>query len=747
MNNKYNNMKFRNLSTYLISVIIVCVTGCAAVEQGLSYIPIGLGLFRSPVTIKTHWGENGPLTDDEKCILEATSNNLNPDNQNSDVLESLSKLSDEECHSQVQSYEVSNSNKTSPYDNLDELHNPHNNTLVFIAISGGGARAAALAEAVFTHLERKYNYLKNRLKSSNFYFPSLLNSVHAISTVSGGSLYAYRVARYKTQLENEKIAVTQLIDNLKDSDKASDAVQSLHKIDFTLKNISCNNPHKTIARLRQINETYSDSFSSAAANEYEQVLNSYINNELIPLEDRLLECIGESGLGISGLSLSKQGLYSSWFYMSPFNLFIGPLVTFLTDVPYLTVLAGTLNGSTSLVTGIDPDYGRIGKIRQIYDPSLFKLSYLTKTPRFFFNATALETGFPFVFTQRLLQLPLKSPLLNKTVKLDEDTQQSTKEDHLRRPLGSLATLEDLNSSPSDTPLAFAAIASAAFPLGFEPLALNKYGYDPVEERVYKSTEKLHVADGGLYDNAGLSTLSELFESITTVRSKSHNRGQKPTLILLSINADADEYDSFFANKIPEEAGFLDDIPFEINAPLRYGALGVDSLSLIHYINKRRAEQIAVGNIQKIKDIVCGKISSSDATSQSAEIMNSSSNDNSCKDEKINFLYFPVSLAQLSSLDRNRIPDPSDLYSRLKKIPTNFTISDDDKLVLHQAADLILSWKQENNTLKTGENTLWKDGVEKIESCEELLKIHKPDFTKLDEAFAFSVLCASKIKIN
>lgn len=721
-------MKIRNL----IITIIILLTGCATTEQGFSFIPIGLSLFRSPATIKTHLGKNGPLTDAEKCTIEAMLDDLKPGGQNLETRHKLKAMSNQpwvsnkECIGQARPYDLSDLNNLSPYDSLDDLYD--NDTLVFVAISGGGARAAALAEAVFAHLERKYNALRNTSKSSDFYFPSLLNSIHAISTVSGGSLYAYRVARYKTQLDNEKNIINKLIGNLNDSTKAPEAFRSIQNSDIIHGIRSCSDTQETIVKLRELEKRYVN-FSNAAANEYIHTLNEYLKNE----EDHLLECIGGAYLG-----LSKQGLYSSWFYMSPFNLFAGPLITLLTDESYLSILAGTLHGSTSLMMGIDSSKDRIEKVRQIYDPSLLKLSSLTEKPRFFFNATALETGLPFVFTQRLLQLPLKSPLLSKTARLDVNLQQSAekKPDILRltRPLGALTTLEDLNSSPADTPLAFAAIASAAFPLGFEPLALSKYGYDPTEQRVYESAETLHVADGGLYDNAGLSTLAELFESISTIRRvQVHKPRHRPTLILLSINADADEYDSFFANKIPEEAGFLDKIPLEFNAPIRYGSLGVDSLSLIHYVNKRRAEQIAVGNIQKIKNIVCGEMPNSGVSSSLTETTNNLSDNNFCENEQVNFLYFPVSLAQLSHLDHYRISDPSDLFSRLKKIPTNYTISDQDKLTLRQAADLILSSKQE-------ENSDWAKGVEKLGQCDGL---KKPDFTRLDEAFAFSVLCANK----
>jgi len=128
---------------------------------------------------------------------------------------------------------------------------------------------------------------------------------------------------------------------------------------------------------------------------------------------------------------------------------------------------------------------------------------------------------------------------------------------------------------------------------------------------------------------------------------------------------------------------------------------------------------------------------------------------SCISSNVRLLYFPINLGQLSPLDKYRIPDPSNLYDRLKKIPTNFTISDEDDLLLGQAAELIMTADQQPHGWAPRALTrdeLQSPGTsaatsilsdEEHNDCNSLLHVIHPDLNRLDEAFAFYVLCTAK----
>lgn len=174
-----------------------------------------------------------------------------------------------------------------------------------------------------------------------------------------------------------------------------------------------------------------------------------------------------------------------------------------------------------------------------------KLGDLPETPRFFFNATCRETGRPFVFTQSVIHRDLcGDPLsrLNQTVDplfwWITNTQDSALFPGAAEPLQHATTLEDLGGPPNRIPLAYAVMASAAFPGVFEPLTLHHYFYNTNSESVSVRKRwmpwrqyKVTVADGGLYDNTGLVTALQLFDHL-----RSAERGNKKKLILLSIDA-------------------------------------------------------------------------------------------------------------------------------------------------------------------------------------------------------------------
>ncbi|AEJ00410.1 hypothetical protein Nit79A3_0531 [Nitrosomonas sp. Is79A3] len=582
-------MAFRILFIILFSLTLI---SCSAFKTTFSTVPIPIAAFSSPLTIDLgNLSEpiNNKMSSFDKCrLLEISSD---PDSfsqrthcKNNDKTDDAIKIAD------------------LGFDNFDDLCNTSDDALLFVAISGGGARATALATHTMASLEKKYNTLNWEALAKGEIAP-LIDRIHVISSVSGGSIYAYQVARLKLLLDTDKL---QHVENTK-------MVSSLNPYDLN----------------RSV---------------FFQIL------EKFPLKGH------------------EQGLYSAMWYLSPFNLFVGPILTTFTNVDYLDVLSGGLNGLSFL------NEKKISKEEKnlhfedylkLYLPALMKLSEIPATPRIFFNSTNLETGLPFVFTQRYVNLPNKKEFI-RTVRHDLHDENGNKNVALQ----TASTLEEINSTPKKMPLAYAAMASAAFPLGLQPLRLIKYGYRPVQQELYETSERIHVSDGGIYDNSGLSAITDLVLHLSARKDiKQNDKCNLDNLVILSINADADEYDLFYPHKIAQESSFLQKQPFSLNFPLRVGVLGVESLNLIHFVNKRRAEQIAIKAITDIRD------------------------EREKKETRGKFTYFPVSLSQLSSFEKYKINDPSNLYEKLKKIGTNYVISDDDDLLLEHAAHLLLTSNQ------------------------------------------------------
>lgn len=467
-----------------------------------------------------------------------------------------------------------------------------------------------------------------------------IDRITAFSTVSGGSVYAHDVAQAKTLLDAAQETIsTKKPQGQNEFDKQ--LTEALRALRF----------------FRTAFFTINDSLPTIAQSRLPTAL-----SHLIPIPN-----------------VEDLGISTGVNYLTGFGLL--PLIS---DANYLHLLSLGLNSKTVFRTGswsqiISQAIGNAvatpiaintiwdGVIRTL-EPTKIKLSDLTPKPRFFFNATILETGLPFVFTQRFTHLPIESihghtARLDLRIKNDNNDNNRTLKKKLR-PLGA-TTLEDINSSPTTVPVAMAAMASVAFPIGLEPLELKKYGYHPSYKSIYRSEDILRVTDGGVYDNSGLTTLIELIEYLSNADCTIKR------IIILAINADAESHDLYYPHKDPTREPFWKRLlPVSIGWPIRWRTLGIEALSRIHFTNKRRAEEMA---IQKMKEI-------------------SEKLDRKGKD-KYEFLYFPISLAQLSAADENRLPDPSNLYQRLQDIPTDYNISEVESTLLAQAAQHIINVKQ------------------------------------------------------
>lgn len=573
------------------------------------------------------------------------------------------------------------------FDTLEDLLNSE--TVVLVSFSGGGARAASMAKHSMALLERYYNEISLNLGITTN--PPLISIIDAYSSVSGGSFYSHLVATSKSSLDRYRTL------QLFDCDEKNPEVCEF------------------IPRSQEIGEVNPQAILRKCSwQEFSQFGNLEEFKKISYWEQTFFQAISNAPR-----PPSEVGFWSAAWYLSPGNLFAGPLVTFFTDKSYLDILAGGLNWSQKINARILPDpindffhsklhirsfldvYKQMwSQYSEYFNPYTVKLGDLCPKPRFFFNATSLETGIPFVFTQSIINLP-QEEITDRTARIDiqEPPNSFLNKKFKLKSLPTAFTLEEINSSPKGFPLAYAALASAAFPIGLEPLEILKYGYDPGYQEVYQTAERLHLSDGGIYDNSGLSTLINLVQFL-------RNSGKTKRVIILAINADADDYDVLYPKRVAEKEYWFNEIApfswFDLPiSPFRTNSLGIGAFELIHFSNKRRAEELAISQVQKlVKD--------------------------SKETDKFEFYYFPISLGQLSPHDRFRITkkQADGLFEKLKKIPTSYYIGEGDEHILSEAAEVIISTEQEYG---------WNVGP----NCEK--ETQPAEVKNVGEAFAFALL--------
>jgi predicted acylesterase/phospholipase RssA len=221
-----------------------------------------------------------------------------------------------------------------------------------------------------------------------------------------------------------------------------------------------------------------------------------------------------------------------------------------------------------------------------------KLGDLPEKPRFFFNATCRETGRPFIFTQSIVHRDLSGdPLerLNGTVNpvfwWVTNAQDNALYPGAVEPFQHASTLEDIGGPPNRIPLAYAVMASAAFPGVFEPLTLHHYFFNtnatPISVRrrwMPWRQFKVTVVDGGVYDNSGLITALQLFDYL---RACDGNK----RLILLSI--DANNHISNYQG--PSGASWM---PLRVDLPFRGMIPALETLASI-YANQQDLVQAII----------------------------------------------------------------------------------------------------------------------------------------------------------
>ena len=282
-------------------------------------------------------------------------------------------------------------------------------------------------------------------------------------------------------------------------------------------------------------------------------------------------------------AMQRLGALAAASYFSPLNLGYAPLMLLLTEWDTLDLFARThamyQNGSHTL-----------WPLQRLQ-----KLGSLTTSPRFFFNATCLETRRPFVFTQSAIHPPaLGDPLLRHDCQLDPllDWEQWAREADRSLPLGFAATLEDVGSSPAAFPLAHAAMASGASPGFFMPLQLAKF----VRDRPGNLRRQgfVTLVDGGVYDNTGITTALTLFGHL---RHKAKASGRQLRLLMLLIDAD-NEQDQYAG---PRNRLVL---PLRLVSPLRGMVSGISTVSQLYIKQKAMVHRVLVDQLTQLRNERC-----------------------------------------------------------------------------------------------------------------------------------------------
>lgn len=599
------------------------------VAIGLSnlQVPLGIRLPRvcgaDPIDLTGAWcvGHfNSAIPDDERELLALAADDLR-DNGETLIgaqwkgLAMRAALAQQVCDTEPDRREHDPTERDAPdcamlreRDRVDDFSDLDEDALVVVAISGGGARAGMLAAHTMALLERQYNaalgiYCSGDAPCS---FPTrpgarpLVELVDAYSTVSGGSLYAFLVARWHARCANPRHDVARRSDD-------------------------------PIARLLP----------------------------WVLSEDRPKSCdplVAFRTILDEATRVKELGFRAADGYLAPGNLMIYPLMTLLADRSFTDLLAGVLENNVYALTG----FAQTG----------LRFADLPRRPRFLFNSVLTPYGTPFVFSQMLMNLPFGSPP-ERTARLDvRPGEEFAADSHAAeaamlqaRPLRHSLMLEDLNSAPSQFPVAWAALASAAYPVGFEPVRLLRYRYDRSTGSVVPTDTIVDAVDGGIYDNSGLTTALDLADFLQHTR-KNHETTRR--LVLLAINAEITASDSTVASGFAPQRSIWNKLPIEFRSPI--GSLGaaIESLNLIHYLNKQRSEASAGIRINGLaKDW------------EPADCVT----------------YLPVNLSQLSASDLLSLPEGQHFFDLLQHASTDMIISDEDADLLGWAADYIISSDQ------------------------------------------------------
>jgi predicted acylesterase/phospholipase RssA len=660
------------LHVFLLAAL--CSAGCTTIRMGGEHTAIALANIKSPLTVR--WRDVRPLNDpldisDRLAIENAATSTQAGMNQQ----EALSQAWGETVcvphhhYGKFRRHLMRIGYQYECADNFQDL--VAKETLVIVAIAGGGTRAATLARHTMSLLEQRYDEVRSMvdLPAGKRLRPMFL-AVDAYSTVSGGSLYAFWLSLVNqaadpsrsnlTKYKDPDNAVRKLLGEEPQDNCCSESLPCCEKEPFFAEPLedAAMIPDDESSPAQEPSNTPTPSPGGTA-----QPASPSPTLVYLPQYERLFQRMDASP------ETDTRTLYPGWtaskMYLLPQNLLLPFVLTFGSDRSFTDVLS----------VGIDtnPYWGPLATFMP-----WTHLGDLPWKPRFYFNATALETASPFVITRNISQLPIGHPVA-PVVRVDHpDFDELCRQQ--RRPFCHSLTLEDLASSPAAFPLAYAAAASAAYPAGFEPVPLRKYQFDRTKGQIEETTLDLHLVDGGVYDNSGLTTAMDFFQyMVTTGYPKTRH------LVLIAISADAVATDEALQTRM-DTAASLFPVPVGYDFPLASAVYGVKSVDLIHETNKRRSENVAGRRIDDLRDY----------------FKKESYNQQGYPPGGID--YFPIHLTQLSQENRDHVvvTDPT-LYERVKKIDTDLVLSPAQDAEIKEAALALVNAKQLRN------HNLWAVG--------------------------------------
>jgi len=594
-------------------------------------------------------------------------------------------------------------------DVFDDLEDKE--TIIIVCFSGGGMRAYSLAQHSMSLLEQEYNSLRKRDKELMQSTRSLVEAIDVYSTVSGGSLYAYNIAlAFARNQENSRTFF---------SEEMKDRLGTYHS-----KQLGSWITVQTF--IHGLAPLLWDMFTTSA---YGDMVASGIRGNILPFGNILP--MGE-------LPANPRFFFNTTCQETGLPLALTQRIIHLPTDPQpfeLDLWSAPRTARLDLLAKqrrrpeLDEEEAKELKEAIMTDKKEGKqqqeklLELLNKRgfDKIDFDKSDSALQFMEKFNPILQEYELRTALgvADSTTKeewegLSKEEREMSNRTALEekkflkkrlRPLRHAHTLEDLGSTPSSFRLENAAAASAAFPGVVNPIPLAKYhatdSTRDMGESSYESKEALHVVDGGVFDNSGMTTAVDFFEYLHDEFAK-EKKGKK--LILVSINAEVQESDMDCPRETELQRSKLDLLA--VGLPLPFAFTIGESLELTHYTNKIRAQQNALNRLEELK--------------KRRKLQKS--------EKSFHYHYFPITLSQLSEYERFPLTDggeAGDIFWKLKDIKTDFVLPPEHDKLLAVAASRLVTAKQPNDE----KEPVWKVGP------------NNEEVNYLGKAFALAVLRA------
>lgn len=340
-------------------------------------------------------------------------------------------------------------------------------------------------------------------------------------------------------------------------------------------------------------------------------------------------------------------------------------------------LANPLNFGQIALTHLD----RSNIMEKVWNANLVnnkKLGDLPLRPRLLINATSYNLGKKFVFTTLPRSHFNNMPELYPSFFSDLDPFPTA-----------VTTLDEYQLSSVNCPISTALMASTAFPVGFPPVTIQGY--------VKGKSKKLHLSDGGIYDNHGIESVLQLFKQsvdnyynakqmrlfggiifILDASQSSREKFNSPNeldMILHSTEVYEKRMQVYFDRFLQEQIIMSNDI----HMPLKFIRFSISELLGIWHLSQKTVaekEKMAILLQQNERRSVQTNLHGNKLILQ--------------------WLQRPQKWWNNFKTQCNDIVigDVATFMTKLANIPTNFALTEDDSQVLEIAAKLIFHMKKE-----------------------------------------------------